>query len=73
MELDTKQKVLVAIYTEYQKDIPDMEGAISSKVIGIDSNAFKNGKWVMGNGDRFIFPPFSYISIVTPFWLLGII
>lgn len=41
VKLDTKQKVLVAVYTEYQKDIPDMEKAINSKTIGIDNNAFK--------------------------------
>lgn len=40
MKLDTKQKVLVAIYTEYQKDIPDMRTNIKSKELGIDGEVF---------------------------------
>ncbi|AIF51237.1 YjcQ family protein [Pelosinus sp. UFO1] len=40
MELDTKQKVLIAIYTEYQKDIPDM-ASITSSNLGIDHDIFK--------------------------------
>lgn len=40
MNLDTKQKVLVAIYTEYQKDIPDMEEEITPEKLGIERNAF---------------------------------
>lgn len=42
MELDTKQKVLVAIYIEYQKDIPSMGENIKSKVLGIESEVFTN-------------------------------
>ncbi|GAA0715510.1 hypothetical protein GCM10008904_32430 [Paraclostridium ghonii] len=40
MKLDTKQKVLVAIYTEYQKDIPDMEEEITSEKLGIERSVF---------------------------------
>ncbi|MGE7903428.1 YjcQ family protein [Peribacillus sp. NPDC094092] len=38
-ELDTKQKVLVAFYTEYQKDIPNMRRVIASE-IGISQDQF---------------------------------
>lgn len=41
MELDTKQKVLVAIYTEYQKDLPDMENSIKAKALGIPLKEFR--------------------------------
>lgn len=40
MELNTKQKVLLAIYTEYQKDIPNME-QITNKALGLPLDAFK--------------------------------
>lgn len=40
MKLDTKQKVLVAIYTEYQKDIPNMSYNIKAKELGIDGEVF---------------------------------
>jgi len=36
MELDTKQKVLLAIYMEYQKDIPNMSEAIRAETLGIE-------------------------------------
>ena len=35
-ELDTKQKVLISIYTEYQKDLPDMSQNINPEILGID-------------------------------------
>ena len=41
MELDTKQKVLIAIYTEYQNDIPNMTKAITFKELGLESDIFK--------------------------------
>lgn len=41
MELDLKQKVLLAVYMEYQKDIPDMERFINAKTLEIDRDAFK--------------------------------
>jgi hypothetical protein len=41
MELDTKQKVLLAIYMEYQKDVPDMLENITSKNLGIGEVAFE--------------------------------
>lgn len=41
MKLDTKQKVLVAIYTEYQKDIPNMINNIKAKELGIDNAVFE--------------------------------
>lgn len=40
MNLDTKQKVLIAIYTEYQKDVPDMMNKIKPVELGIDENVF---------------------------------
>lgn len=40
MELDTKQKVLLSFYTEYQKDLPDMENNITPEVLGIDYKRF---------------------------------
>jgi hypothetical protein len=39
-KLDTKQMVLVAIYTEYQKDIPAMDKTITAADLGIDREAF---------------------------------
>lgn len=38
-ELDTKQKVLVAIYTEYQKDVPNMRN-VTAASIGLDNDRF---------------------------------
>jgi len=40
LELDTKQKVLLAIYTEYQKDIPNMRGNITAEKLGIGREVF---------------------------------
>ena len=40
MRLDTKQKLLVAIYTEYQKDIPDMEEEITPDKLGLERKVF---------------------------------
>lgn len=39
MEFDTKQKVLLAIYLEYQKDIPDMS-SIKAETVGVDREVF---------------------------------
>lgn len=39
VKLDTKQQVLVAIYTEYQKDLPDME-QVTPTVLGIEEEHF---------------------------------
>ncbi|MED1599773.1 YjcQ family protein [Alkalihalophilus marmarensis] len=38
-KLDTKQKVLVAIYTEYQKDTPDMTN-INAQLLEIEDQVF---------------------------------
>lgn len=38
-ELDTKQKVLIAFYTEYQKDIPNMR-EVNASDVGVDKDAF---------------------------------
>lgn len=35
MELDTKQKVLLTVYVEYQKDLPDFEKALTSANMGM--------------------------------------
>ena len=40
MEFDAKQKVLLAIYAEYQKDIPDMEKNVTAAIVGIDQKVF---------------------------------
>lgn len=39
MDLDTKQKLLLAIYAEYQKDKPQMSN-ISAQALGIDEEVF---------------------------------
>lgn len=40
MGLDIKQKVLIAIYTEYQKDLPNIDGNVKADILGIDNNIF---------------------------------
>jgi hypothetical protein len=40
MDIDTKHKVLYAIYAEYQKDIPDMP-SVTFEALGMDSRAYK--------------------------------
>lgn len=39
MELDIKQQVLMAIYAEYQKDLPNIE-SISNESIGVSKDKF---------------------------------
>lgn len=41
MKLDTKQKVLIAIYTEYQRDIPNIKEEVTYKKLGIEPEEFK--------------------------------
>ncbi|MGL5693199.1 MAG: YjcQ family protein [Peptostreptococcaceae bacterium] len=41
MGLDTKQKVLIAIYTEYQKDIPNIDTEVKYDKLGIGLDEFK--------------------------------
>lgn len=41
LELDAKQKVLIAFYTEYQKDVPNIRVAITNKSLGLDFDVFK--------------------------------
>ena len=41
MGLDTKQKVLIAVYTEYQKDLPDIGEKVRADVLNIDNEVFK--------------------------------
>lgn len=40
LKLDSKQKTLVAIYIEYQKDVPNMDENIKSRIIGIEKDVF---------------------------------
>mgnify|MGYP000639956158 CR=1 FL=1 len=40
MELDVKQQVLVAIYTEYQKDIPMIHKTVTPNSLGIEKEKF---------------------------------
>jgi hypothetical protein len=39
MELDTKQRVLLALYTEYQKDLPEMR-SIKPDVLELEPDVF---------------------------------
>lgn len=39
MDLDSKQKVLMAIYIEYQKDYPDYENAVYNPVFAFSADA----------------------------------
>lgn len=39
MELDTKQKVLLAVYIEYQKDVPEFYNVLTSDNLGISDHA----------------------------------
>jgi len=39
LDLDSKQRVLLAIYTEYQKDIPTMED-ITAEALELDIEVF---------------------------------
>ncbi|GED72589.1 hypothetical protein BRE01_62910 [Brevibacillus reuszeri] len=39
MQFDTKQKVLLALYIEYQKDVPNMR-SINAETLEIDHEAF---------------------------------
>lgn len=41
MKFDTKQKLLIAIYIEYQKDKPNMEANISGTVLVIEKGIFE--------------------------------
>ncbi|MBW4861757.1 MAG: hypothetical protein KZY55_15640 [Paeniclostridium sp.] len=41
MKLDTKQKVLIAIYTEYQRDIPNIKEEVTYQKLGIGAEEFK--------------------------------
>ncbi len=41
MELTIKEKVLLAIYNEYQKDVPDMEHNITWDKLEIDKQKFE--------------------------------
>ena len=40
MELDVKQQVLLAIYTEYQKDIPMIHKEVTPNSLGIEKEKF---------------------------------
>lgn len=35
MKLDAKQTVLISVYSEYQKDLPDYQNALKSNTIGL--------------------------------------
>ena len=40
MKIDTKQKVLIAIYKEYQEDVPNMRDNVKAVKLGIDVESF---------------------------------
>lgn len=48
MEFDSKQKLLLAIYTEYQKDVPNMK-SITAQVLGMDHVVFKSAAKKLAN------------------------
>ena len=41
MEFDAKQKVLIAVYAEYQKDLPNMKEEIKANKLGLSGEVFK--------------------------------
>ena len=59
MKLDTKQQVLLALYIEYQKDLPNMED-VNCTVLNMDIDAFNIALKKLSNEgyitDLFIFP-----------------
>jgi len=79
MELDNKQKILIAIYTEYQKDIPKMDSIISIlrqqidiKVIKVALGKLEDEGYIFGfwdkpkspgSSDRFIHRTFRFLKI----------
>ena len=60
MGLDNKQKVLMAIYTEYQKDIPEMYKVITAENLGIDRDIL-NMALVKLNNEQ-------YVTIIEPIY-----
>lgn len=48
MDIDAKQKVLFAIYTEYQKDIPDMN-LITNTSLDMDAKVFRIAVYKLQN------------------------
>lgn len=40
MGLDIKQKVLIAIYTEYQKDLPNIDDNVKANILNVDNQVF---------------------------------
>lgn len=69
LELDTKQKVLLAIYTEYQKDIPNMRGNITAEKLGIQKEAFTIALEKLNNEklvNNIQFSKDGHIGIVIP-------
>lgn len=43
MELSAKDKILLAMYTEYQKDIPDMDSVVTMKNLCLNKEEFYIG------------------------------
>lgn len=79
MEFDAKQKVLVAIYMQYQKDIPDME-QVTAESIGLEKKIFltaleklenesliRGVKFVRGGGEALM--AFTDHIMMTPYGL----
>lgn len=56
MDLDSKQRVLLAIYTEYQKDIPTMKD-ITKESLGLDVKVFAIAIEKLLNEDMINAPP----------------
>lgn len=79
LQLDTKQKILIAIYTEYQKDIPQMDNIIGGlkqdidiRVIRIALGKLENEGYIVGywdkpkspsSSDRFVHKTFRFLNI----------
>lgn len=76
MTLDAMHLVLYALYTEYQKDLPDME-AVSSEALGIDDAVFnvaakklQNERYITGAEFKYVdqlrYPIFVHMDNVMP-------
>lgn len=51
-ELSTKDKVLLAIYKEYQKSLPNMKNNINPKAIGVGTDEYKVAMEKLDNEEK---------------------
>ena len=69
LELSAKDKILLSIYLEYQKDLPDMERAITAQSLKLEHEEFNYGVMKLRNenlinGGRF---PEAHGKIIMAF------